>query len=168
MESFSQIKLSIPTSRAYRCRAAVSQSSSPSQILISRSMAHIVSDLLAFFCQQNDTTRAPVTPAGQSRLLTPRSVRSDDCAAPGPSYCVTRGDRSGRHLLVEASGSHHRAGVQWRRVGPGASPPAPRRIAAELGLHENTTSRINLGRHPVQLRLGADAARPSLLRRVER
>jgi hypothetical protein len=62
MESFSQIKLSIPTSRAYRCRAAVSQSSSPSQILISRSMAHIVSDPLAFFCQQGDTTRAPVTP----------------------------------------------------------------------------------------------------------
>jgi hypothetical protein len=58
MESFSQIKLSIPTSRAYRCRAAVSQSSSPSQILISRSMAHIVSDPLAFFCQQGDTTGA--------------------------------------------------------------------------------------------------------------
>jgi hypothetical protein len=39
---------------------------------------------------------------------------------------------------------------------------APKRIAAELGLHENTISRINLGRHPVQIRLGTAAGRPSL------
>jgi hypothetical protein len=71
MESFSQIKLSIPTSRAYRCTATVTQSSSPSQNLISRSMAHIVSDPLAYFCQQNDTTLMPVTPGGQSRRLIP-------------------------------------------------------------------------------------------------
>lgn len=30
---------------------------------------------------------------------------------------------------------------------------APKRIAAELGLHENTVCKINLGRHPIQARL---------------
>lgn len=31
---------------------------------------------------------------------------------------------------------------------------SPKRIAAELHVHTNTVSRINLGRHPVQARLG--------------
>ena len=39
---------------------------------------------------------------------------------------------------------------------------APRRIAADLRLHRNTASLINLGRHPVQPRLS------SLVRGVER
>jgi hypothetical protein len=39
---------------------------------------------------------------------------------------------------------------------------APKRIAADLQLHPNTVSRINLGRHPVQLRLS------SFVRRVGR
>ena len=30
---------------------------------------------------------------------------------------------------------------------------APKRIAGDMGLHLNTISAINLGRHPVQLRL---------------
>jgi hypothetical protein len=30
---------------------------------------------------------------------------------------------------------------------------SPKRIAAELGVHENTITRINLGRHPIQVRL---------------
>jgi hypothetical protein len=33
---------------------------------------------------------------------------------------------------------------------------APKRIAAELGLHENTVSKINLGRHPIQARLATE------------
>jgi hypothetical protein len=31
---------------------------------------------------------------------------------------------------------------------------APKRIAADLAVHENTVSKINLGRHWVQTRLG--------------
>ena len=31
---------------------------------------------------------------------------------------------------------------------------APKRIAAEMRVHENTVSKINLGRHPVQMRIG--------------
>jgi hypothetical protein len=30
---------------------------------------------------------------------------------------------------------------------------APKRIAADLGLHENTICKINLGKHPIQARL---------------
>jgi hypothetical protein len=46
---------------------------------------------------------------------------------------------------------------------------APKRIAADLAVHENAVSKINLGRHPVQVRLGADAhGLSSLVRRVER
>jgi hypothetical protein len=31
---------------------------------------------------------------------------------------------------------------------------APKRIADELGVHINTVCTVNLGRHPVQMRLG--------------
>lgn len=31
---------------------------------------------------------------------------------------------------------------------------APKRIAEELGVHINTVCTINLGRHPVQVRIG--------------
>ena len=32
----------------------------------------------------------------------------------------------------------------------------PQRIAADLGLHPNTITKINLGRHPIQARLAAE------------
>jgi hypothetical protein len=32
----------------------------------------------------------------------------------------------------------------------------PQRIAADVGLHPNTVTKINLGRHPIQARLGVE------------
>jgi hypothetical protein len=36
---------------------------------------------------------------------------------------------------------------------------APKRIAEEMGVHLNTVTTINLGRHPVQARLATDGLR---------
>jgi hypothetical protein len=39
----------------------------------------------------------------------------------------------------------------------------PKRIAQEMGVHQNTVTTINLKRHPIQMRLAADSRRQEAL-----